>query len=97
MQGSGEVAKLESKKLLNLSESEFRLMETVTTKKGHYSEVCLQAGDAREIFRLIVPRYEQLIYSTDPKEVNLIKKLVNKGMTNDEAIRYIIEQEKQNN
>lgn len=95
MQGSGEVSKLESQKLLNLSESEFRLMETVTTKKGHYSEVFLQAGDAREIFRLIVPRYEQLIYSTDPKEVNLINKLVSQGMTNDEAIRYIIEQEEQ--
>ncbi|WP_105169420.1 TraC family protein [Pseudoalteromonas sp. T1lg23B] len=93
MQGDGEVEKLKSGKHLTISDGEYDLMETVRTEKGKFSEIFLQAGPAREVVRFVVPRFEQLMYSTDPKDVNRINKLKEQGMTTDEAITHIINSE----
>ena len=94
MQGDGEIQKLKEGKHLNISDTDYELMDTVTTVPGQYSEVFIQAnGGAREVVRFIVPRYEQLMYTTEPNELNLIRRHTDNGHNVDEAIRMIMAEE----
>lgn len=70
-QSPAKVALMEKEGLLKLSAGGFRLLETVASVKGHYSEIfCyLDNGAQAGIGRLIVDRRTQLLYTTDPKEV----------------------------
>lgn len=72
------------------TDSEFELIKSLHTIKGKYSEIYIRGANSREVVRLYVPRYIQLIYTTDARELTLIDQLRAKGMTVNQAIHEII-------
>lgn len=75
---------------LGLSETAFDYLASLSTVKGEYSEIYI-IGDGRQgIARLFVSRFQQLLYSTDPRDVYEIKQLTSAGYTVIEAIKEII-------
>ncbi|WP_394222628.1 TraC family protein [Alteromonas gracilis] len=92
-QGSGEVKKMQQEKMLDVTDSQYELMSTVATVPKQYSEIYIDGGDASEVVRFIVPRFEQLLYTTAPEEVAAIQKYTKKGLSLIEAIREVMKEE----
>jgi conjugal transfer ATP-binding protein TraC len=59
-----------------------------------YSELMFLAPTGRGIGRLVVPRETQLHYTTNADELAKIEKLKKEGLTVEEAIRRIVEDER---
>ena len=86
MQKSGRIA---------LNPSGFDLLKTVQTVRGRYSEIFIYTSSyngaiAAGIARLIVPRFAQLLYTTDARELTAIKNERDKGKSLPEAIDAVI-------
>lgn len=92
-QGSGEVKKMQQEKMLDVTDSQYELMSTVATVPKQYSEIYIDGGDASEVVRFIVPRFEQLLYTTAPEEVASIQKYTKRGLSLIEAIREVMKEE----
>jgi len=92
-QGSGEIKKMQQEKMLDVTDSQYTLMSTVSTVPKQYSEIYIDGGDASEVVRFIVPRFEQLLYTTDPVEVAAIDKYMKRGKTLIESIRSVMNDE----
>ncbi len=79
---------------LALNEGGISMLKTVHTRKGQYSEVfvytTINGSAAAGIGRLVVTRFWQLLYTTDPREKNLIAERENAGMSLIEAINDVI-------
>jgi len=75
---------------LPIGEGGAKLLKTVRTVPGSFSEIYFLTEMGAGIGRLIVPPFDQLLYSTKPDEVNEIKKLTAVGYSVPEAINYII-------
>jgi hypothetical protein len=70
-------------------EFEKSLMETVHTSPGNYSEIFIRApSGAFALVRLFVDRKTQLLFSTNPNEVQMISDLRGMGFSLKEAINY---------
>ena len=76
------------------NETDFALLKSIHTVKGQYSEIYIRTGGSREVCRLFVPRYQQLMFTTDGKELAAIDRFRNQGMTITQAINAVLEQEK---
>ncbi len=79
---------------LSLGESAAELIKTVHTVKGEYSEIFVYTRAGAGIGRLMVDRFTQLLYSTDPHEKQALKTRLDAGMQLEEAIDDIITAEK---
>jgi conjugal transfer ATP-binding protein TraC len=66
-QTGGNLPSLE--KILRFNEREIRLIESVTSKKGYYSEAFLVAGDDRQVVLLESSPLEYWIATTDPMDL----------------------------
>lgn len=77
------------------TQAEFDLIKSLHTIKGRYSEIYIRGANAREVVRLYVPRYIQLIYTTDPRELDMISRLMDKGFSTNDAIEEIMRMEEQ--
>ncbi|MEK7760497.1 MAG: type IV secretion system protein TraC [Nitrospirota bacterium] len=84
---------LKKNQRLILSEYEFDLLQSVHRGDG-YSEMMFLGPTGRGIGRLSVPRETQLTYSTNAVELKKIEVLKSSGMTTEEAIAKIVEDEK---
>ena len=78
---------------LVLSPHEYDLLRSVHRGEG-YSELMLLAPTGRGIGRLVVPRETQLHYTTNADELAKIEKLKKEGMSTEEAIKKIVEDER---
>lgn len=92
-QGSGEIKKMQDEKMLDVTDSQYELMGTVSTVPKQFSEIYIDGGDASELVRFIVPRFEQLLYSTNPDEKKAIASYEARGMSLIEAIRAVMRDE----
>lgn len=80
---------------ISLNPSGFDLLKTVQTVRGRYSEIFIYTSSyngaiAAGIARLIVPRFSQLLYSTDARELSKIKLHQDCGKSLHEAIEAVI-------
>lgn len=81
-------------KRLSFSDGMFDVLKTVHTEPGQYSEIFFYTEMGGGIGRLYVNRFKQLLYSTMAEEVQKIKNLTSQGLTIQEAIAEIIEEER---
>ena len=66
-----------------------RLMGTIRTKQGKYSEVMIIHETGASIGRLIADPYSMILYSSKAEEFRAVEELVEKGMGLEEAIREV--------
>lgn len=85
---------------LSLNSAGFRLLKTVQTVRGRYSEIFLYTSTyngavAAGVGRLIVSRFSQLLYSTDARDLTAINKYRSRGMSLPDAIQAVVQEEQQ--
>nr|WP_289508513.1 hypothetical protein [Pseudoalteromonas sp. S558] len=90
------IEKVRANKQFDGNETDFALLKSVHTVKGQYSELYIRTGSAREVCRLFVPRYQQLMFTTDGNELAAIDSFRSAGMTIANAIQAVIDKEKHN-
>jgi len=94
MQKPESLASLKKHERLVLGGGEFDLLNSVHRGDG-YSEVYFFAPTGRGIGRLVVPRETQLRYTTNSDEVAKIERLERDGLSTEDAIKRLVEQERQ--
>lgn len=60
-------------KILRLNEREIKLVESVTSKKGHFSEAFLIAGDDRQVVVVKSTPLEYWLATTDPQDLKALE------------------------
>jgi conjugal transfer ATP-binding protein TraC len=68
-----------------------RLLRSIKTRQGEYSEVYIHMPGGGAIARLIVDNYTAKIYSTKAEDVNAVNQLVAQGYSVADAIDKLIE------
>ena len=81
-------------KQLPLNPGGYELLKSVHTSKGQYSEVFFLTKTGAGIGRLIVNRFQQLMYTTMATEKSAIKRYEDKGFALFQAIEQVIADEK---
>ena len=61
------------------------------TQPGAYAEVLCLTEFGAGVGRVIVDPYTQLLYSTKPADVSALQELMAQGLTQDQAIRTLLE------
>lgn len=72
-----------------MEESEMKLLRSVHTIHGKYSEVATYSPDGMAIGRLIVDPFTEKLYSTKGTEFDAIQKMVKQGMTLPQAVEQL--------
>lgn len=85
---------------LSLSDGGFKLLKTVQTVRGRFSEIFIYTSSyngsvAAGIGRLIVSRFAQLLYTTDARELSAIKVYTDQGMSLPDSIHRVIRDEQE--
>lgn len=80
------IEKLRDEKAFDGTELDFKLLKSVRTVKGEFSEMFIRLASAREVVRLFVDKRSQLVFSTDPKDKAAIKNYRAQGHSLPEAI-----------
>lgn len=75
---------------LALTEAEYRLMQTIRTVKGDFSEIFMRGPCGVGVGRLIVPKFNQLLYTTDAGEKAERKAYMDRGMSVVDAVKAMI-------
>ncbi|ODN41438.1 type-IV secretion system protein TraC [Piscirickettsia litoralis] len=91
MQNPESISEVKESKRLVMSEPAFRLLESVRTLSGEYSEIFIKMKESLGVGRLIVNDFQKLLYSTHPDDVNAIKNLTDQGLSVNEAISKLLE------
>lgn len=76
---------------LSLSEGGYRMLKTVHTILGVYSEIFVKSNAGVGVGRLVVGDFQKLLYSSDPNDVQAIKQKMAGGMDTATAIKAVIE------
>ncbi|MDA0152465.1 TraC family protein [Vibrio sp. Makdt] len=74
-------------------DQEFELLKSLHTRKGEYSEIYIRGSSGAQVVRLYVPRYQQLMFTTDPDELKMIDKFRKSGLMIRQAIEMTLENE----
>jgi conjugal transfer ATP-binding protein TraC len=70
-----------------------RVMRSIRTRHGEYSEVFIQMPGGAAVGRLVVDKYTAKVYSTKAEEVHAVNQLVAKGYALADAIEELVRQE----
>ncbi|WP_347990215.1 type IV secretion system protein TraC [Methylomonas sp. AM2-LC] len=89
------IERIKKENRLMIGEAGFTYLKSVHTVKGQYSEIFFNTSYGVGIGRLIVDKYTQLLYSTNPDDINAISARTNSGMTMAQAIEDILLNEQQ--
>jgi len=81
---------IQENKRLPLGEGGYRILKTVRSYKGHYSEIFMLTPRGVGIARLTVDEYAKLLYSTAPEDVQAIKNYTDTGLPQHQAILYVL-------
>jgi len=93
MQNKADINMLVDDKKIILNPFQKRLLSSVTTEHGVYSEMMI-LGDNQEcaVGRLLLDPYSRILYSTQPKDYSDVNELCDKGMPLVDAIEVIARQ-----
>ncbi len=89
-QSPDTIDKLEGERTLALDGWAFRLLKTVHTLPGRYSEIFFRTGYDQGVGRLVLPPFHQLLYSTEPHDVAAIREREAQGLSLTEAINDVL-------
>ena len=84
------VEKVKTERLLTMENSMFNLLKTVRTVSGSHSEIFIKTDTTVAVGRLAVSPMENLIYTTLPEDVQALNDLQKRGMSFEEAARYLL-------
>lgn len=70
-------------------------LQTVTTRGASFSEIYQKTAGGSGIGRLVVPEFNQVLYSTTGADVSFLEKCRDRGMGEVEAIEYLISERKE--
>ena len=74
-----------------MDEHQIKLLESLTTVAGTYSEVFVRIGDQPpSVNRLILDPYSQLLASSHPHDVESINTYLQQGLSMHEAIESVL-------
>lgn len=90
------IDQLKDDKKLSLSDWQMELIKTVKTRKGIYSDIFVKGNGVGTPVRLVVDPYSNLLYTTDPKDFQMIEDLKSSGCETHEAISKVLEIKEQN-
>lgn len=95
-QKKSSIRHLSSSGKFELDEQKMRVLESVKTSHGEYSEVMIMDGSSHiSVARLILDPFSQLLYSTKAKDYADLKAFTKSGLTVAEAINRLIERSKE--
>lgn len=81
---------IKENKRLPLGEGGYRILKTVRSYKGHYSEIFMLTPRGAGIARLTVDPYSLLLYSTAPEDVHAIQTYTRQGYSQEQAIFQVL-------
>lgn len=87
---SSDFAKAKADKLLDYEDFGMQLLQTVQRNVPKYSEVWIDSPFGVGPTRLAVDPYSYYLYTSSPGEIAEIEKMVDEGMSYDEAIRAMV-------
>lgn len=70
-----------------------RLLRSIKTRHGEYSEVYIHMPGGGVVGRLIVDRFTAKVYSTKAEEVHAVNQLVERGYSLADAVEHLVQQE----
>lgn len=88
-----QIDQLQSSGKYSGDEQDFMLLKSLHTKKGEYSEIFIRGSSGAQVVRLYVSRKMQLLFTTDPKELNQIDKYKQSGHSIADAIEQVLVEE----
>lgn len=77
----------------SISEFLARLLRSIRTRHGEYSEVYIHSPAGGAVGRLIVDNYTAKVYSTKAEEVHAVNQLVDQGYTLPDAVEELVRRE----
>ena len=89
-QEQASIEALKESKQISLPEHVFDQIMSINTDPGNYSEIFCFTPMGFETTRLIVDRFTQLLYTTDPEEKVEIQKYLDRGLSLTKAIENVI-------
>lgn len=93
-QKGDSISMLEKENRLPIPESAMKLLKSVHTVPGEYSEVFVRNAAGIGVGRLVVSDFNKLLYSTRAQDVAAKKSYQDRGMTLSQAIYAIMEERK---
>ena len=91
------IEQLKASKRFNIDESLSRLLRSIKTRHGEYSEVYIHTPNGGAIGRLIVDKFTAKVYSTKAEEVHAVNQLVAQGYTLADAVEALVQQDAEAN
>jgi conjugal transfer ATP-binding protein TraC len=90
LQNKANISDVIDKKQLSLDPFQERLLRSVTTEHGQYSEMMIQ-GDSGEyaVGRLMLDPYSRILYSTQAQDYAAVNQLCSQGLPLEEAIGLV--------
>lgn len=87
------IEKVKENKQFDGNATDFELLKSIHTVKRQYSELYIRTGTSREVCRLFVPRYQQLMFTTDGNELAAIDRYKAQGLSISQAIQAVLDEE----
>ena len=91
-QKSSSITQLKTTKHIDLTSYMEKVLKSVKTVKGNYSECFIIMPSGFAVGRLYLDRFSQLLYTTDPKEFEQIELRRQQGMSLGDAIERLANQ-----
>lgn len=91
-QNAESISKVEKEGYLAIGDYGFNLMRTVHTIRNSYSEVMVYSNQGLGIARVVVDRFNQVLFSTSGNERSVILEAISNGVEPLDAIENYIEQ-----
>jgi conjugal transfer ATP-binding protein TraC len=88
------IDELRTSKRISMDDGLERLLKSVTTVGGKYSEVMVYGPNIHSVGRLIVDEFSNLLYSTKAEEYQAIRNLQKQGHSIESAIDLLIQERK---
>ena len=89
-QEEATINELQKNQRLPLSPEGYKLLKTINTVEGKYSEALVMTGQGSGIGRLILNPFKKLLYSSHPKDEGAIRHYREHGFSLSEAITQVL-------
>lgn len=91
---SEQLEQLAASKKLVIDDNLMRVLRSVRTEKGVYSEIYVKSPVGSGVGRLVLDPFSLLLYSTDPNDRKAIDRYRNQGMSVTDAVAQVLKDRK---
>ena len=83
------IALLKKNEQFTISDAQQKLLQSIDTKQGEYAEVMIMGSGQATVGRLILDPYSLILYSTKPEEFSAVQRLVDNGLSMEDAVSKV--------